>query len=263
MSLIQLSLMYIPSWFLCPLMILLYVGVSIAGLLIIRRLYPHHKCKLHNDIAGFIFATLGVIYAVPVAFIVIVTWQDFDKAQDVTANEANCIAALYRDSTPFPAEFRATLKSKLTDYVKAIIDEEWQTMGRGRPSEKVREIQEELWKLYGGFQPKDETQRVFFAESVKKLNQTAESRRQRIVYAGSGINRLLYFVLFAGSFITIAFTMLFGTENVIPHLIMVSSLAAMIAITLFTIIAMDYPFTGDISISSDVFTKTLSTLTGA
>lgn len=85
-------------------------------------------------------------------------------------------------------------------------------------------------------------------------------RRQRIIYASSGINPLLYFVLFAGSFITIAFTMLFGTENIIPHLIMASLLAAMIAITLFTVIAMDYPFTGNISIKPDVFSAMLSSL---
>jgi hypothetical protein len=241
-------------------MVVLYVGISITGLIIIRKFYPHYKCKLHNDIAGFIFATIGVIYAVLLAFIVVITWQDYDKAQDVTVNEANCIAALYRDSTPFPAEFRAELKSELTNYVKAIIKEEWQTMARGQRSVKAQKMQEELWKLYGGFQPKDEAQKIFFAESVKKLNQAAEMRRQRIFYASSGINPLLYFVLFAGSFITIAFTMLFGTENVIPHLIMVSLLAAMIAITLFTVIAMDYPFTGDISITPDVFTNMLSTL---
>jgi hypothetical protein len=241
-------------------MIVFYVGISIASLLIIRKFYPHNKCKLHNDIAGFIFATLGVIYAVLLAFIVVITWQDFDKAQDVTVNEANCIAALYRDATPFPAEFRAELKSELTNYVNAIINEEWQTMAKGQRSAGAQEIQEELWKLYSGFQPKNETQKIFLAESVKKLNQAAEMRRQRIVYASTGINPLLYFVLFAGSFITIAFTMLFGTENIIPHLIMVSLLAAMISITLFTVIAMDYPFTGDISIKPDVFINMLSSL---
>jgi hypothetical protein len=244
-------------------MIVLYVGISITGLLIIRKFYPHYKCKLHNDIAGFIFATLGVIYAVLLAFTVVVTWQDFDKAQDVTANEANGIAALYLDSIPFPVEFRAELKNELANYVKAIINEEWQTMARGQSSANVQKIQERLWELYSGYQPKNETQKIFFAESVKKLNQAAEMRRQRMVYASSGINPLLYFVLFAGSFITIAFTMLFGTENVIPHLIMVSLLAAMIAITLFTVIALDYPFTGDISITPDVFTNMLSTLMGS
>ena len=249
-----------PAWLLCFLMVVIYVAISITSLLIIRKFYPHYKCKLHNDIAGFIFATIGVIYAVLLAFIVVITWQDFDKAEDVTINEANCIAALYRDATPFPAGFRAELKSELTDYVKAIINEEWQTMAKGQKGVNAQKIQEKLWKLYSGFQPKNETQKIFLMESVKKLNQAAEMRRQRIVYASAGINPLLYFVLIAGSFITIAFTMLFGTENIIPHLIMVSLLATMIAIILFTVISMDYPFTGDISITPDVFTNILSSL---
>lgn len=260
MPFIQTLLVHIPAWLFCLLMVVLYVSISITSLLIIRKFYPHNKCKTHNDIAGFIFATLGVIYAVLLAFIVIITWQDFDKAQDVTVNEANCIAALYRDSTPFPAGFRASLKSELTNYVKDIINEEWQMMAKGQRSASVQKIQAELWKLYGGFQPKNETQKIFLTESVKKLNQATEMRRQRIVYASRGIHPMLYFVLIAGSFITIAFTMLFGTENIIPHLIMVSLLAAMIAITLFTVIAMDYPFTGDISITPDVFTSMLSSL---
>ena len=92
------------------------------------------------------------------------------------------------------------------------------------------------------------------------MNQASEMRRQRIVYASSGIHPLLYFVLFTGSFITIAFTMMFGTENLIPHIIMTSFLAAMIALTLFTIIALDYPFTGNVSIKPEVFTSMLSSL---
>jgi hypothetical protein len=260
MHFIQILLAHIPAWLLCFIMLVLYVGMSITGLLIIRKFYPHYKCKSHNDIAGFIFATIGVIYAVLLAFIVVITWQDYDKAQGVTVNEANCIAALYRDSTPFPAEFRAELKSELTNYVKAIIHEEWQMMAKGKRIGSVQKTQVELWELYGGFQPNNEAQKIFFTESVKKLNQATEMRRQRIIYASTGIHPILYFVLIVGSFITIAFTMLFGTENIIPHLIMVSFLAAMIAITLFTVIAMDYPFTGDISITPDVFTHILSTL---
>jgi hypothetical protein len=260
MNFIQILLVHIPAWLFCFLMVVFYVSISITGLLIIRKYYPHYKCKLHNDIAGFIFATLGVIYAVLLAFIVVITWQDFDKAQDSTVNEANCIAALYRDSTPFPAALRAELKSELTNYVKNIVSEEWQMMAKGQRSASVQNIQEDLWELYGGFQPKNETQKIFLTESVKKLNQAAELRRERIIYASTGLHPILYFVLIAGSFITIAFTMLFGTENIVPHLIMVSLLAAMIAITLFTVIAMDYPFTGDISITPDVFTNMLSTL---
>jgi hypothetical protein len=260
MPFIQSLLESVPAWLLCFIMVVIYVGISIASILVIRKFYPHDKCKHHNDIAGFIFATLGVIYAVLLAFIVVITWQDYDKAENITISEANCIAALYRDATPLPAKFRAELKSELTGYVNAIINEEWHMMAKGQRSASAQKMQVELWKLYGGFQPKNETQKIFFTESVKKLNQAAEMRRQRIIYASTGINPLLYFLLIVGSFITIAFTMLFGTENVIPHLIMVSLLAAMIAITLFTVIALDYPFTGNISIKPDVFINMLSSL---
>jgi hypothetical protein len=260
MSFIQILLAHLPTWLFGLFMVVLYVVISITGLLIVRKYYPYDKCKPHNDIAGFIFATLGVIYAVILAFIVVITWQDFDKAQDVTVSEANCIAALYRDSTPFPAEFRAELKKELKNYVTAVVNEEWRTMVQGRRSANAQKAKEKLWELYGGFQPKNETQKIFFEESVKKMNEASEMRRQRIFYASTGIHPILYFVLIAGSFITIAFTMLFGTEKIIPHLTMVSFLAVMIAIILFTIIAMDYPFTGDIGIKPDVFKNILSTL---
>jgi hypothetical protein len=260
MPFIQVLLLHIPTWLFGLLMIVFYIVTSISGLLLVRKYYPHVKCKPHNDIAGFIFAVIGVIYAVLLAFVVVVTWQDFDKAQDVTVNEANCIAAIYRDSRPFPAEFRAELKNDLKNYVTAIVNEEWRTMAKGRRSLDAQKAQEKLWELYGGFKPKNETQKIYFAESVKKLNQASEMRRQRIFYASTGIHPILYFVLITGSFITIAFTMLFGTENIVPHLTMVSLLAAMIALIIFTIIAMDYPFTGDIRITPDVFTNILSTL---
>lgn len=260
MSFIQILLIHIPTPLLGFLMVAIYVTLSITGLIIIRKFYPHYKCKLHNDIAGFIFAALGVIYAVILAFTVIVTWQDFDKASEVTSNEANCIASLYHDATPFPAGFRAQLKNELVNYVNAIINDEWQKMAKGQRSPQVQKIQEKLWLLYGSFQPKNETQKIFLMESVEKMNRASEMRRQRIVYASSGIHPLLYFVLFTGSFITIAFTMMFGTENLIPHIIMTSFLAAMIALTLFTIIALDYPFTGNISIKPEVFTNMLSCL---
>jgi hypothetical protein len=261
MSFIQTLLVYMPSSLLCFIIVFIYITISISGLLIIRKYYPHYKCKPHNDIAGFIFATLGVVYAVLLAFTVIVAWQDFDKAQNITANEVNCISSLYLDSISFPAEFREELRNGLTNYVKSIANDEWPVMAEGRKSQSVQRIQTELWVLYSAFQPKNETQKLFLAESINKLNQAEEMRQQRIFYASTGINPILYFVLIAGSFITIAFAMLFGTENIVPHVIMVSLLATIIAVTLFTIIAMDYPFTGDISIKPDIFINTLSIFT--
>jgi hypothetical protein len=263
MSFIQALLYHIPTPVLGLLIVVAYVGFSVVGLFVIRVFSPSHKFKLHNDIAGSIFATLGVIYAVLLAFMVIVTWQNFDEAKKNVAWEANYLADLYRDSTPMTAAFRSELKTGLKNYVDSIINDEWPIMARGERSLKVQTAQSNLWALYGGFLPKNETEKVFFAESVKKLNEACETRRQRLLDATSGIHPILYFVLVFGGLITVAFTLLFGSENFGPQIVMTSMLAALIALTLFTIMALDYPFTGDISIKPDTFRIVLSTLLGS
>jgi hypothetical protein len=260
MSFIQFLLIYVPTVLIGFLIIIIYVFLTIISLVILRKYYPTHRRKSHNDIAGFIFATLGVIYAVILAFTVVVTWGDFDKANETTNKEANCIASLYQNTTPFPAEFRERLKGELKEYVNAIVSDEWQKMAKGQRSSQVEEIQEKLVRLYSGFQPKNEIQKIFLVESVKKMNEASEMRRLRLVYASTGIHPILYAILIVGSFITIAFTMLFGTENHIEQLIMTASLAAMIAFSLFTIIALDYPFTGTFSIEPDMFRNMLPAL---
>jgi Protein of unknown function (DUF4239) len=258
---VQSLLYHFPTPVLGLAIVAIYVVLSIAGLCIVRKFFPAHTFKRHNDIADPLFTTFGTIYAVILAFMVIVTWQSFDGSNTDAAREANYLADLYRDSTPMPASFRSEIKADLKSYVSAIITEEWPNMssGQGR-SQKVQVEQQKLWNLYAGFQPKNETQRVFFAESVKKFNEACEMRRQRLLDAGTGLNGILYFILIVGGLVTIAFTLFFGTENFGPQLLMTSMLATLIGLTLFTIMSLDYPFTGDISIKSDVFKTVLSTL---
>ncbi|KAF0160026.1 MAG: hypothetical protein FD159_200 [Syntrophaceae bacterium] len=260
MPFIQLLLLNIPTVILGIIIVFLYVIVSIIGLYIVRAFHPPQKFKLHNDVAGFIFATLGVIYAVMLAFLVIATWQNYDEAEKNVTREANYIASVYRDTRPLPASFRNELKKDLIDYVNFIINDEWQIMSKGERSQNVQQSQDEIWRLFSSYIPKNETQKIFFAESVRKLNESFEMRRMRLLEANSGIHPILYFVLIIGGIITVSFMLFFGTENFVPQLIMTSMLAAMIAIALFTVIALDYPFIGDISIKADVFRNVLKTL---
>jgi hypothetical protein len=92
------------------------------------------------------------------------------------------------------------------------------------------------------------------------MAQISELRTKRIAASGEGLHPLIYFILIVGSILTIAFSMVFGTENIVPHLIMVAMMAAMIAISLVTIISIDYPFTGDLSIGPGAFMEVLSRL---
>ncbi|MGA9848682.1 MAG: hypothetical protein WBQ45_13705, partial [Roseiarcus sp.] len=54
------------------------------------------KLVQNNEIAGFKFATVGVIYAVLLAFAVIVVWEKFSTAENAVDQEAAAVAALLR-----------------------------------------------------------------------------------------------------------------------------------------------------------------------
>jgi cation transporter-like permease len=227
--------------------------ISVAGLFIIRLIMPAHKIKLHNDVAGFIFATLGVIYAVLIAFMVIVAWQDFDRATTNVTREANYIADVYRDSEAFSPAFKNKVRTSLDKYVKGIVEEEWPLLSKGQRSTHVQDISTGIWKLFGSYEPKGVTEKIFFEETVRRLNDAGELRRQRILDARTGIHPVLWFVLIFGGLITILFTLFFGTENFAPQIIMTSMLATLIALVLFTIMVFDYPYSGSVSISPDNF----------
>jgi hypothetical protein len=59
------------------------VGLAaLGGLALVQRLVPTEVRQGHNDVAGFIYAVVGVIYAVLLALMVIAVWEDYEKARD-------------------------------------------------------------------------------------------------------------------------------------------------------------------------------------
>jgi len=263
MSGTQWVLLHVPNFLIVLIIAVVYVSLSIIGLSIMRKFHSPAKLKKHNDVAGFIFATLGVTYAVLLSFIVIVTWQNFDEAHKNAAREANDIVSLYHNTRPLPAAFRSELKGHLVTYVRAIIEDEWPIMIKGEQSAQAQQAQDAIWRLYGRYVPKSETHKIFFMEFLDKLNAACELRRARLFEAHLAIHPVIYFVLIVGGLITIAFTLFFGTENFVPQIIMTSLLAAMIGIALATVIILDFPFTGDVSVTADVFKAALATFIGS
>jgi len=254
MSLEQFLLLKVPMVILGIVFVGGAVVIAVGGLLIVRRLIPHHRLKVHNDVAAAIFGTVGVIYAVLLAFVVIVVWQGLDRSKMNVEREASCLNDLYRDSVSFSPDFKARARALLKEYRDTVVNDEWKAMARGGKSQKVEKVINNLWIAYSSYEPTKENDKVFFEEGVRKLNQLEEYRSFRLVDACTGVNFLLWFVLIVGGIATIAFTVFFGAENLKAQVAMAMILSILISLIIFTIFSMDYPFTGEISIGPGVFT---------
>lgn len=252
MSLPHILLLNVPPFVLFAAMTTVVIILSVAGTLLFHRFIPHRSLKIHNDIAGPIFSTLGVVYAVLLGFVVVVVWQNFDRAKLNAEIEVNCIASIYVDSEPFEKDFRRNLRGAIGAYTRAVVDE-WGMLAIGSHNPQAHTAMERLITLYGSYLPVNEPDKVFFAESVAKLNKLLELRILRLTDARAGVHPLLWFVLIMGAAITIVFTIFFGTDNLRAKLVMTTLLAVLIWLVLFTILEFSLPFTGFATISCESF----------
>jgi hypothetical protein len=102
-------------------------------------------------------------------------------------------------------------------------------------------------------EPHTKADEQLYAEGLDQVQRLADARRMRLVAAEEGIPGVLWAVLIFGGIAVVSFTYLFGLENTWAHRLMVLTLAAVIGLVLFTIGAMEHPFSGGARISTVAF----------
>ncbi len=239
----------------------LVVLLSLGGMAVVRRSVELSTLELHNDVAGFVYAVLGVIYAVVLAFVVIVVWEEFSSAEQHAHEEAATIAAVSQLAGGFSDSDRQRIRQALRDYARVVIDEEWASLSRGEPSEQAVERIEELWRAFRQIEPRTEQEKAVYAESLAQLAALHHRRWQRLFDSRDRVPRAMWAVLAAGGVITVGFSYLFGVRRVHAQIAITGTLAATIAMMLFLIYAIDQPFTGDLRVSPEAFEEVLTVLT--
>ena len=241
------------AWFLSLLLIGGTVPLSIAGTLIVRRLVGVEVLERHNEVAGFIYAVIGVLYAVLLGFTAIIVWEQFDKAQAGVDQEANQLADLYRHAQAFPDDTRRTLETQLRAYANLVVEKEWPAMAERTSnsetwemySPETWEMYNQLWRTYQQFQPQNDHERIWYAQSLTRLSQLGDQRRLRLLSSRSeGIPAVMWIALLGAGGVTIGFSFLFGTRSAVAQVLMTSALAMTIAVVLLSIVALEEPFRG-------------------
>jgi hypothetical protein len=231
-----------------------------AALRITHRVIPHHRREPSNDVAGFIFAAVGVLYAVPLAFVVIAVWTNNDTAKTTTFQEANELAGIYWESRELPLPLGSQLEHDTLAYAHTVIDEEWPLLAHHQTSPTATQLVYDIRNTAFGFQPQNAQQQVMFDHLVTHVDNLAEQRRARINQAGDSVPGLLWVVLIVGGVLTVAFTFLFGLYSSLAHTLMVLILAGLVVVSLLVVKEMSYPFSGTTRVGPEAFDVFLSRL---
>jgi hypothetical protein len=235
--------------------------VSLSGLELVQRLVPAESRQPHNDVAGFIYAALGVIYAVLIALVVIAVWEEYRAASETVEQEANAVAEIFWLAHRLPEPEGSHIQELARSYAQDVIDEEWPLMEQGEAPLMTQTqgtpagwtLIDEIRANLQEFQPHTPADEQLYAEGLDQVQRLADARRMRLVAAEEGIPGVLWAVLIFGGVAAIGFTYLFGLENTWAHRLMVFTLATVIGLVLFTIGALEHPFSGGARVGTGAF----------
>jgi hypothetical protein len=248
-------------WLSAMLVVVMTTVLASFGPVLVRRCVSLEKLTTNNEIAGFKFATIGVLYAVLLAFAIIVVWQKFSDADVMVAQEAGGAATIYRLSPGLGEQQSAAVRDALSKYLEAAIGHDWPAMERLHTKQyRVTRLALDAMytTLFATQSSASPQQAAVLSEVLHQLDAITQARRARLIAADGIVPDVIWPVLFGGGVLTIAFTFFFGTKNLLAQTAMTALLSLLIFSELLIIIAVDYPFTGPIRVEPTALVRVLS-----
>jgi hypothetical protein len=240
----------LPLWSLIWLLVVIPTVLAVVLQALIHRWVGADRLVENNEIAGFKFATVGVIYAVLLAFTVIVVWEKFNEGENTVDQEAAALSALFRYSAGKEPE-AAALQAALVNYLKLAIDKDWPAMGAESESHDVTRALSAVYQAAIALNRAETRNTANMAEIFAQLDNVTAARRIRLHLASGLVPSVVWIALFAGGLLTIGFTLFFGSKNLIAQLAMTAVLSVLVTLGLVVIVSIDHPFTGPVHIQPE------------
>ena len=156
---------------------LLASGLSVY---LVQRYWAHEKRREHTEVAGFIFAGVAVLYAVLLAFVVILGWETLNSAHATTYTEADQLSNIYWIARSLPTSEGPAIEDLALKYAHTVIDREWPLMNEGKTSPEARDLLTQIRADVFRFSPRTRQQQVLYEQAVVSVNGLTAARRDRL-----------------------------------------------------------------------------------
>ena len=252
------KLLNLPPWVFFFLINLSLICLSLTLLYLVRRFLPNHERRIHNDVVSGIFNRAGAMYAVMLAFTVVLLWQQYHKIADNALKEGNAASSLYRDLILYPDKSQTEMAviSHL-NFIHSVVKEEYPAMMEMKSSMETQHLMEDLWTKIVRIQPGNQQEQALYNKMLRDFETLSELRNLRLIDMDSSLPNVLWLSIISGTIVTIFFSVFLGAERLWIHAVATSILAIIIATNIFLIIELDYPFIGELSVRPVTYIKIL------
>ena len=243
----------LPNWLFGVLTIFVFCAFGITGVAVTRRWAPslHHSTVSHNDIVGFYFGDITVLYGITLGLLMIDVWSTFAETEAKVDREAGTVAALYRDVSHYPEPNRGRLRDDVRRYTRHVIDVAWPQQQRGIIPKGNLAILDDIGNDLAACEPASEGQKILHAQSYQQFNELVQRLRSRILGVTRGLSGSLWTLVLIGAVINISVTWCFHLRNKRMHFWMTGLTSTLLGLMIFLVAAMDHPYLGKVSVTPE------------
>ncbi|HTD28558.1 MAG TPA: hypothetical protein VK660_04135, partial [Xanthomonadaceae bacterium] len=167
------------------------------------------------------------------------------------------------DSAGLPAALGARLREDVSGYIQIVTKSEW-------PSQQAYHMEDGLyeagWKQVQkisldvvDFEPATQGQETVKLEIIGGVNELFSARRARLLAANEHLPDAVWQMLMCGLVLVAIYIYLFGPHSFGMHVATTALTMISIGLVFSLIIALDYPFRGDLSVGDEAFLGVLQT----
>ncbi|MBS1997966.1 MAG: DUF4239 domain-containing protein [Cyanobacteria bacterium SZAS LIN-2] len=231
--------------------------VAICGaifcMLLVRRKVDLNELSLNHAVADPLLSVIGTLFAVLLGFLVAGAMQRFDEARINVQEEAGALADVFRGAAGFPEPLRGELQTYCINYADTVINKEWKLMEERQASPEAWEMYGDIWRLCVAYNPSTEGQSNVHQAVLAAISRLGNYRTLRFAAMVNQLPLGMWIVVLAGGGATIAFTYFFEVKNERTQMLMTGLVATVMALNIFLLANYDYPFSGDVHVSSAAF----------
>ncbi|MBB5871206.1 hypothetical protein F4553_004585 [Allocatelliglobosispora scoriae] len=235
------------------------VTAVVAGalVLVVQKYSPTERHDGYVDAIGMVFAVVGVLYAIVLAFVVLDVWEHMTSARADTYAEATSLIEVYQYAEGQPDDVRAQIQGAVRDYNARVIRDEWPMMALAQPVplddwvtlDRIGSLVEETAPgMIATDASVDE-----YRDVSASVGAISTARQDRLAAASRGLPAVMWFLLIGGGLLTVAFAYLFDIAGTVPQIIFTVGLTMMVVLLLYAVYQLEFPFSRAERIGPDAF----------
>jgi len=226
-------------------LVLLLTLLAIIGQAWLFRRVGRDKLRGNHEVAGFVYAVVGSIFAVNVALAVDTVHDEFVSGSRASMQEAIHLAAVHRMAGWLEPEHRDRIRGAVVVYTKAVVEKEWGDWSKASAgSNEAAKDYGRIWESLKDVDPKTAGQQAAYAEIISRTNNIDVARQARlhsgVLRPPMGIQALQWL----GGIITVGFGFFFTMENRRAHMIMLVAISLLVWGNLVLLDTIRFPFNG-------------------